>query len=290
MIAQNGKVSLEFDDRGGAGGEPLLLLMGLGVSRYWWPDGFITALIEGGYHVAVFDGRDAGGSTHFEDGPAANPLSALFKRKQPIYTAEDMTDDAVAVMDALGWPDAHLFGQSQGGLVAQRTALRHPQRVRTLTSCSAVPSDARGAAVLRYVRLPFLARIARARFPEGREGDIAAGMAMARAVSAGPIDEEEARTRVERELDAGLVSGVRDSRAMARQTGATWHGPPLSSLRLPTLVLHGSDDPMCRPSAGRRVAASVPGARYVELAGTGHDLPPATWPTVVREMRSLWNQ
>ncbi|MEU4422181.1 alpha/beta hydrolase [Actinoplanes sp. NPDC024001] len=287
--ARNGDVRLAVDDLGGAGGEPLLLLMGLGVSRLWWPDGLVTALIDAGFSVASFDGRDAGGSTHFDDVPTGNPVSALLRRRPPAYTAEDLADDTVAVLDALGWQRAHLFGISQGGLVAQRTALRHPHRVHTLTSYAAVPSDARGAAVLRYVRLPFLTRLTRMRHPAGRAGDVAAGLDLARAIASPgyPFDEQDARLRVERELDAGLPSGVRDSRAQARQVRAPWRGPRLRDLRVPTLVLHGERDPLIRPSAGRRLAASVPGARYVELAETGHDLPREVWPTVVREIRAL---
>ncbi|MBO3742616.1 alpha/beta fold hydrolase [Actinoplanes flavus] len=286
--AHNGDVRLAVDDLGGAGGEPLLLLMGLGVSRLWWPDGLVAALIDAGFSVVSFDGRDAGGSTHFDDTPAGNPLTALLRRRPPAYTAEDMADDTVAVLDALGWQRAHLFGISQGGLVAQRTALRHPDRVHTLTSYAAVPSDARGAAVLRYVRLPFLARLTRMRHSAGRDGDIAAGLDLLRAVASPgyPFDEQDARLRVERELDAGLPSGVRDSRAQARQTGASWHGPRLRDLRVPTLVLHGERDPLIRPAAGRRIAASVPNARYVELPGAGHDLPREIWPTVAREIRA----
>ncbi|WP_328475244.1 alpha/beta fold hydrolase [Actinoplanes sp. NBC_00393] len=287
--ARNGDVHLAVDDLGGAGGDPLLLIMGLGVSRFYWPDGLVDALIDAGFHVASFDGRDAGGSTHFDDVPVGNQLTALFRRRPPAYTAEDMADDTVAVLDVLGWQRAHLFGISQGGLVAQRTALRHPERVHTITSFAAIPSDVRGAAVLRYVRLPFLARLARMRHPAGRDGDVAAGLDLLRAVASPgyPFDEKDARLRVERELDAGLPSGVRDGRAQARQVGATWHGPRLRELRVPTLVLHGEQDPLGRPAAGRRIAASVPGARYVELPGTGHDLPREIWPTVVREIRAL---
>ncbi|XVV08929.1 alpha/beta fold hydrolase [Actinoplanes sp. CA-131856] len=287
--AHNGDVHLAVDDLGGAGGDPLLLIMGLGVSRYYWPDGFVAGLIEAGFHVASFDGRDSGGSTHFDGAPATDPLSGLLRRRPLAYTAEDMADDTVAVLDALGWPRAHLFGVSQGGLVAQRTALRHPERVLTMTTYAAVPSDARGLGVLRYVRPPFLARLARMRHPAGRAGDVAAGMDLLRAVASPvyPFDEEDARRRVERELDAGLPSGVRDSRAQARQTSASWHGPRLRELRVPTLVMHGERDPLGRPSAGRRIAASVPGARYVELPGVGHDLPREVWPAVIREIRAL---
>lgn len=185
--ARNGDVHLAVDDLGGAGGDPLLLIMGLGVSRFYWPDGLVDALIDAGFHVASFDGRDAGGSTHFDDVPVGNQLTALFRRRPPAYTAEDMADDTVAVLDVLGWQRAHLFGISQGGLVAQRTALRHPERVHTITSFAAIPSDVRGAAVLRYVRLPFLARLARMRHPAGRDGDVAAGLDLLRAVASPAI-------------------------------------------------------------------------------------------------------
>lgn len=289
--ARNGDVRLAVDELGGAGGDPLLLIMGLGGSRFWWPDGLVAALIDAGFSVASFDGRDVGGSTHFDDTPASNPVTGLVRRRPPAYTAEDMTDDTVAVLDALGWRRAHLFGISQGGLVAQRTALRHPERVHTLTSFAAVPSDVHGVAVLRYVRLPFLARLARMRHPAGRDGDVAAGLATLRAVASPgyPFDEQDARLRLERELDAGLPSGVRDSRAQARQTSATWHGPRLRELRTPALVIHGERDPLIRPAAGRRLAASIPDARYVELPGVGHDLPREIWPTVVREIRARAN-
>jgi pimeloyl-ACP methyl ester carboxylesterase len=166
--APNGEVQLAFEDLGGAGGDPLLLVMGLGASRFWWPGGFITSLLDCGFHVVSFDLRDAGESTHFTTAGGGNPIAALVRRHQSPYTAEDMTDDAIAVLDSVGWDSAHVFGHSLGGLLAQRIAIRHPDRVRSLTSSSALPSDATGGRAARYVRAGFLARMARLRFPEGR--------------------------------------------------------------------------------------------------------------------------
>ena len=125
--AVNGQVRIAFEDLGGAGGDPLLLIMGLAVSRFWWPDALVGEFVRRGFHVVAYDQRDAGQSTHFTAAGAASPVAAVLRRRSPAYSAEDMTDDAAAVLDALGWDSAHLFGHSMGGQVAQRVALRHPR-------------------------------------------------------------------------------------------------------------------------------------------------------------------
>jgi pimeloyl-ACP methyl ester carboxylesterase len=215
--ALNGDVRIAYEDAGGRGGDPLLLVMGLGTSRFWWPQGFTTALISRNFHVVAFDLRDGGESTHMTSGGDGNPIAAQFRRASTAYTAEDMTDDAIAVLDAVGWDSAHVYGQSLGGVLAQRIALRHPGRVRSLTSCAALPSDATGARALRYVRPGFLARMARMRFPEGRDGDIAFGLAVYRAIAAPgyPLDEATARECIERDLAHGGLS-FRDASAQTR--------------------------------------------------------------------------
>jgi pimeloyl-ACP methyl ester carboxylesterase len=285
-FAANGEVELAYDRlTEGAGGEPLLLVTGLGVARRWWPDGLCRSLAARGFAVARYDQRDGGESTHLPPTSTGNPISALLRRRGDAYTAEDMTDDAVAVLDALGWRSAHLFGQSLGGAVAQRTAARHPSRVRTLTSASAVPGDVAGLATLRYVRLGTLARLARVRHPRTREGDVEAGLEVARILASPghPFDEEATRARLTALADAG----VRDGAAQSRQIGAQWHGPAMSAIGVPALVLHGDADPLIRPVAGRHVAARIPGARLVVLPGVGHDLPEPVWDRVAGEIGRL---
>ena len=286
--ARSGELDIAYEDLGGTGGDPLLLVMGLGVSRFWWPRGLVEELTRRGFHVAAFDQRDAGESSRLPDTGARSPLAAVLRRRQGAYTAEDMTDDAVAVLDALGWDSAHLFGASMGGQLVQRIALRHPDRVRSITSAASLPSDTGGILAARYVRLGTVARFARMRFPEGRDGDIALGLALSRAVASPgyPFDEAAARERIERDA----VSGVRDTRAQSRQAGATWHGGKLAELRVPALVLHGDADPLLRTTAGRRTAAAIEGARLVILPGVGHDLPAEVWPRVAGEMRALADQ
>jgi pimeloyl-ACP methyl ester carboxylesterase len=285
-FAVNGEVRIAWDELvESRGGEPLLLVMGLGTSRFWWPAGLCRAFADEGFHVVRYDQRDAGQSTRMPDTSTSNPFTALFGRRGDAYTAEDMTDDAIAVLDDVGWPSAHVFGHSMGGVVAQRVALRHPDRVRSVVSSAALPSDVSGLKVARYLRFGLLSRLARAKFAEGREGDIAAGLAVARGVAspAYPFDEDAAREWIEREVD----SGPRDTKAQSRQIGAQWHGPRLRDLTKPTLVLHGDADPILRTAAGKATAARVAGATLTILPGVGHDLPEPLWPQVAREVRGL---
>jgi pimeloyl-ACP methyl ester carboxylesterase len=285
--ASNGAVRIAYDQLAGSAGDPLLLVMGLAVSRFWWPSGLAQALADQGFAVARYDQRDAGQSTRMPDTGSANPFAALARRRGA-YSSEDMTDDAVAVLGALGWERAHVFGASLGGIIAQRIALRHPDRVLSVVSAMAMPSDAVGIRGGRYIRFGTLARLARVKVPEGREGDIQLSLMLARAVAspAYPFDEDTAREWIEREAD----SGPRDTRAQSRQVGAPWHGPKLREMRRPVLVLHGDKDPILRVSAARGTAKSIPGARLMILPGVGHDLPAPLWATVAREVRQLADQ
>ena len=258
--------------------------MGLAVSRFWWPAGLAQAFAGQGFAVARYDQRDAGESTRMPDTGASNPFAAL-ARKRGAYSAEDMTDDAIAVLDALGWERAHIFGGSLGGIIAQRIALRHPGRVLSVTSAMGMPSDAVGIKGGRFIRFGTLARLARAKVPEGPDGDIQFSLMLAREMAspAYPFDEDAAREWVEREAD----SGPRDTKAQSRQVGAPWHGPKLRELDKPALVLHGDQDPILRVSAARATAKAIAGARLVILPGVGHDLPAPLWPDIAREVRQL---
>ncbi|MFI5806153.1 alpha/beta fold hydrolase [Streptomyces sp. NPDC051561] len=285
--ATNGQVHLAFDRfTESPDGEPLLLATGLGANRRWIPDGLCRMLAAEGFAVARYDQRDGGESTHLP--PTAttrNPLSALFAKRGEAYTAEDMADDTVAVLDALGWKSAHLLGVSLGGAVVQRVALRHPERVRTLTTMAAVPGDGAGLRSLRHVRLRTLARFGRLKFPDSPEGDIAAGVAVSRLLAspARPFDEHAARAAAERNKDRGM----HDQQAQSRQIGAQWHGGPIEAIDRPTLVLHGADDPLIKPSAARAIASRVPDSRLVLLPQVGHELPESSWRRISDEVGAL---
>ncbi|MET4922260.1 alpha/beta hydrolase [Streptomyces sp. PSRA5] len=283
--AHNGDVQVAFDQLNGSEGEPLLLIMGLATARFWWPAGLCQAFADTGFAVARYDQRDAGQSTRMPDAATTNPFKALFAKRGDAYTSEDMTDDAIAVMDELGWERAHVFGHSLGGAIAQRIALRHPDRVLSVTSSAALPSDVSGLGVLRYLRFGLLAKLARTKFPEGREGDIEASLTVWRGIASPgyPFDEAAARAWVEADVD----SGPRDNKAQSRQIGAQWHGPRLRELRRPTLVLHGERDPILRVGAGRATARAIDGARLVTYPGVGHDLPAALWTDIACQVGEL---
>ncbi|MFJ9851312.1 alpha/beta fold hydrolase [Streptomyces sp. NPDC101150] len=286
--AHNGGIRIAFEDLGGAGGDPLLLVMGLGTSRFWWPDGLVGELVRRGFHVVAYDQRDAGQSTHVPDRRIGPPVKALLRREAPAYSAEDLTDDAVAVLDALGWQRAHVFGHSLGGLVAQRTAIRHPDRVLSLTTSAAVPSDTKGLSVLRYLRPAPLVRFARLHHPETPHGNLALAVAVGRILAAPgqAIGAREVREFVDKEA-AHQVSSFRDDKAQSRQIGAKWRGGPLARITAPTLVLHGEHDPLVRVAAARAIAAAVPGARLRTLPGVGHFLTRDVWATYAAHLRAL---
>jgi pimeloyl-ACP methyl ester carboxylesterase len=291
--AENNGVRIAYEELGGQGGDPLLLIMGLGTSRFWWPSGLVDEFVRRGFHVAAYDQRDAGESTRFTGHDVASPLRALIRRPAPAYQAEDLADDAAAVLDALGWPRAHVFGHSMGGLVAQRTAIRHGARVLSLTTGSAVPSDAKGLSLLRYVHLGTVRRFARLHIPgaETPEADLALALTVARILAAPgqSVEEDDVRNFVEREA-AHQVASFRDDKAQARQVGAKWHGGTLNTITAPTLVLHGDRDPLLRTKAARDIAAAIPGATLRIVPDVGHFLPRHAWPTYAAAIRDLADQ
>ena len=284
--AHNGEVRIAYETFGTPGGEPLLLIMGLDFQMVYWPDGLCEALAERGFHVARFDNRDAGLSTHFSSPREENPFRVLFRGSaHPAYTASDMVDDGLAVMDALGWRSAHVCGASLGGGLALATAVLHPDRVRTVTSLmGGVPGGK--LALLRYVKFGVFPRFARIKHPATDEGAIRTLVDMTRLLSSPhhPFDERWARSVAE----ISHARSPRDPRTTQRQTaaglalGAIAHR--LGEITAPTLIVNGADDPLVRPSAGAALARRIPGARSMVCPRMGHLLPEHVWGTVADAM------
>jgi pimeloyl-ACP methyl ester carboxylesterase len=282
--AHHGPVRLAFETVGPARGEPLLLIMGLDSPMRWWPDGFCFELADRGFTVARYDHRDTGRSTRVPGSPGGGGAG----RSEAAYSASDMVADLLAVLDALDWPAAHLVGHSLGASVALATALRRPDRVRSVVAISGLPRGYALGEAVRYVRPLGLARMLRvaAGRPRTAPGDVRRQVALARlqASPAHPFDERWAReTARQVAADGPADPGTALRQLTAIRTGARVLRHP-ERIRVPLLAIHGADDPLLRPSAAAALARAVPGGRAVVFAGMGHELPRTLWPALAEEI------
>jgi pimeloyl-ACP methyl ester carboxylesterase len=282
-LARHDDVTIAYERLGPPDGEPLLLIMGLGMQLVSWPDELCAMLVDRGFSVVRFDNRDAGQSTHFSH--AGNPsVLQLFARPRAVapYRLADMAGDAAAVLDAVGWASAHVVGASLGGMIAQALAIGHPDRVRTLTSVMSTPSP-------RIGRPRPGALAALGERPATNRDE--AGERMVRVFrvigSPGyPHNEDWLRDVGRRAYDRGHdPAGGRRQLAAIRASGD--RRAALAGIRMPTLVLHGDADPLVRPAGGRATAAAVPGARLVVYPGMGHDLPYPLWSDMIDQIGDL---
>ena len=271
--ARNGDIELAYELVGGAPGEPILLVCGNFTQMIHWPDQLLEGLAARGFQAVRFDNRDSGRSTHCDDGRR--------------YTLRDMANDAVAVMDALDWSSAHIFGPSLGGMIGQVMAVHHPDRVRSLTSISATP-----AWKLRVIRPRLrnaLKVVAVAATPAtDKEAAIEKTMRMFRLMTTPqyPLDEPWLRMMTARAYDIADDSrGGMRQQAAAKASGDRRH--ELAQVQAPTLVVHGEQDPMQSARAGRATAQAIPGARLRILPHVGHVIPPQCWPQILDDLADL---
>jgi pimeloyl-ACP methyl ester carboxylesterase len=274
-VRANG-IELAYDTFGRASERPLLLIMGLGAQMLQWDERFCDALALRGHYVVRFDNRDVGLSTKFDHAGVpdlAKVMAPGADRSGVPYTLDDMADDAAGLIDALELGSAHVFGASMGGMIAQTVAFRHAAKTRSLISLysstgnpALPPAKPEAMAVLLAPR------------PTDRAGAVAAAVRAAQ-VTAGPaypIAEEFLRARAERMFDRSFTPT-----ASARHLAAvTAHGDRtvrLASVTAPTLVIHGSADPLVPVEAGRDTARAIAGAELWEIDGLGHGIPPALW-------------
>ncbi len=269
-------IEIEYETMGDAKAPPMLMIMGLGAQLTTWDEGFCQDLADRGFHVIRYDNRDAGLSTRMEGAGPADIVAAYSGHPDPAYTLDDLAADAVGVLDALGIAAAHIVGASMGGFIAQLVAINHADRVLSLTSIMSgpggedeVPPTPEAAVVLTQAPGPT------------RAERIALGV-VARRVLAGegnPFDEEEETRRLEQLYDRAYYP-LGFGRQLVAILAATSRVPALAGVRVPTLVVHGIDDPLVPLENGRRVASAVPRAQLMELDGMGHNVPKRYWPLV----------
>ena len=271
------RLEFEYDTFGEAGDPPLLLIMGLGAQMISWDEEFCGLLAGRGFRVVRFDNRDTGLSTSLDHLGTPSPFAVVEGSRPPPYTLEDMADDSAAFLEALGIEAAHLVGASMGGFIAQLVAIRHRQRVLSLTSIMSAP----GGLMDNVPATPEATEALLTPPPPEREAMIAHGVWVSSRIC-GPehFDPEESRRRRARAIDRA-VNTAGTARQFAAIAAARSRVEALRQLDVPALVVHGEADPLVPVENGRRTADAIPGARLLLLPTMGHDLPEPYWPRIV---------
>ena len=258
--AASGDVTIYYEAFGDSGRPTLLLLNGLGSQCINYATDWCELFTAEGYQVVRFDNRDVGLSSKLDD--------------KPNYTLADMASDAVAVLDAAGVERAHVMGCSMGGMIAQRLAIDHPDRLLSMTSVmSRTGEPGYGESS------PEAFAVLTGKPAQSRDEYIERQVAAHHVYGSKPewLDDEFIAARAAAAYDrcfcpAGVVRQMMAIGVDGSRTDA------LRSVQVPTLVLHGSRDTLIDPSGGRQTAEVIPGACYVEIDGMGHDYPVAVWP------------
>jgi pimeloyl-ACP methyl ester carboxylesterase len=279
IVEANG-LRIDCELHGEPGAPVVLLIMGLGMPAALWPDPLIATLTGAGFRVVTFDNRDAGGSTRFEGVRVPNVLRALWRalRKRPVsapYTLYDMAADTVGVLDALGIERVHVVGASMGGMIGQVVGARYPDRVLSLTSI--MSNSGNPERRLAFGRWKALRALLHRPPPPDDHAAVVRHLTRVFGVIGSPgyrHELEAMRPLFERVARRGLYRAG-TSRQMLAILSTGDRRPLLGQIAVPTLVLHGADDPLVPEAAGRDTAANVPGAAFESVPGMGHDFPPS---------------
>ena len=272
-----GGITLCYETFGDPSDPTALLIMGLGTQMVAWQDDFCRQLADKGLYVVRFDNRDIGRSTHLQGPPPSLVELLRYSGNGARYTLADMAQDAAGLLSELELAPAHVIGASQGGMIAQTLAARHPTQVRSLVS---MMSSTGG----RWVGRPALSSypIFLRKAPREREAFIEHAIRMfakvgsrgipqdsdgVRKIAALSFDRELDRTGAGRQLAAIIASGDRTAE--------------LQRITAPTLVIPGTADTLVSPSGGRASARAIPGAKLMMIEGMGHDLPRVLWPRLI---------
>jgi pimeloyl-ACP methyl ester carboxylesterase len=270
MVEVNG-IPLCTEPFGDPADPPVLLIMGIGASMLWWEEGFCHLLADGGRFVIRYDHRDTGRSITYEQG-------------QPGYTGADLVADAAGVLDAYAITGAHVVGVSAGGAFAQLLALDFPDRVRSLVLISTSPATP-GDRDLPPPGEQFGGFLAAAKVDWSNTESVIEYLVGYSRMLAGdqrPFDETAARQLVRRDIERARNIAATQNHDMLPSHDRPQE--PLSSITAPTLVIHGTADPMFPLGHGRALAHEIPGARLLALQGAGHGVDRADWQPIVNEI------
>jgi pimeloyl-ACP methyl ester carboxylesterase len=278
-VAANG-LEIVSDSFGDPAGPPLLLIAGLGGQLTFWDDAFCARLAGRGYWVIRTDNRDAGLSTSFDRAgiPRIWPIIQAWMQGNPVipeapYTMQDMAADAVGVLDALGIQAAHVAGISLGGVIAQFMAIHYPQRVRSLTILASTTGDPASGMPQPEALTALLSTP-----PRDRAAYIEDSVRTSRLLHGPhlPFDEARSRERAAQAYDRAVNPAGVARQVAALFASAGWKAR-LAEIGAPTLVIHGSADPLLPLAGGEDIARTIPGAKLLVIDGLGHAMPPEVW-------------
>ena len=275
-------ITIEYDTFGDRKDKPLLLVMGLGAQMIAWDEMFCEQLAEAGHYVIRYDNRDVGLTTRFHDHGEADLEDLVMKllTESPVevaYTLEDMALDGMSFLTELGIEKAHICGASLGGMIVQTMAIEHPERVLSMTSIMSTT----GNPLLPPATPEAMEALTSERVDDPEH-------AMNRAVEVNkvigspgfPRDEERLRQKgLESYERAYYPPGV--SRQMAAVITNGDRSEKLNGLNLPTLVIHGAEDPLIPVTGGIDTHENIPGSELMVIDGMGHDLPMGAWDQIV---------
>ena len=285
--AKANNIEIEYETFGDPSAKPLLLVMGLGAQMINRDEEFIQLLVDRGFYVIRFDNRDVGFSTKIEDAGEPNLIAAVIalQKGEPIespYSLEDMADDAIGLLDALNIEKAHICGASMGGMIVQIITIRHPSRVLSLTSIMSTTGNPDLPQPTQDITQELFKPA-----PSDRDGYIENSIRIGKILygSGFPYNEEKARKLAGilfdrcfypygfgRQLLAIMANGNRKSK--------------LSSVKVPTLIIHGNDDRLVIVDGGKDTHDAIPGSELIIIDGMGHSLPPETWTQVTDAIKA----
>jgi pimeloyl-ACP methyl ester carboxylesterase len=292
QVRANG-IDIEYETFGRKTDPALLLIMGFSAQLTMWPVALCEGLAAQGFYVIRFDNRDVGKSTHLSHLGAPNVPETMMKAMsgQAVnapYQLEDMANDAVGLLDALGIERAHIVGASMGGFIAQIVAAKHPEHTKSVVSIMSTT----GRRDLPAAKPEAMAAITTPPANDSREARIAAGMNVWRVIGSPgfPDPEDVLRRKVEELVDRVPY----DPAGIARQLVAIIVAQPrneiLKHVRAPALVIHGADDPLVPVEGGKDTAASIPGCELIIVPGMAHDFTDALVPIYLEYIGNFVSQ
>lgn len=287
QLQANG-INLEVETFGDTHAKPLLLVMGLGAQLIHWRTEFCQLLADAGHYVIRYDNRDAGLSEKFDAAGVPSIQEVMVRRVsgqsvELAYTLSDLSDDAFGVLDALNIDKAHICGASMGGMIVQTQAIAQPERVLSMTSIMSTTANPELPAAKPEAMAALLSPPA-----SNRKEAIERGLSIGKVIGSPGYPEagDQARERVAEAYDrSAYTDGV--ARQMSAIIMADNRRPALEKISVPTLVIHGSDDPLVPVEGGIDTHEAIQGSELMLIKGMGHNLPEPLWEQIVTGITAL---